>query len=296
MRNRIGSAPGIWLQLDERIYIALPGVPSEMKQIFTEEVAPRLQDLFGLPRYFEKWIRTVGFVEAEIHRRVAGVVDGLPDAVEVGFYPDEILVDIVLRTRGDENKEVLEHAHKLLMKELGSVVYAGEPVKFEEVIKNLFVDRKKTLALAESCTGGNVSRRLTSIPGSSKYFKGSAVVYFTESKKKVLGIPPELIEKYGVYSREVASAMAERARELYGSDFAIGITGVAGPSGGDDRNRVGTVYIAVATDDVTRSWKFYFPGVRSEVIDKASIIALELLRRTLLGLPVEEIVNTWKGG
>ncbi len=294
LENPIGSAPGIWLKTPEAVFVALPGVPAEMRAIFQESVLPRLQREWRLMRVLQWTFRTAGFVEAHVQKCIPEeVVAEVPDSVEVGFYPNDILVDVVVRApehQADSGRALAGEIRKYL----GHRVYAEEAgVALAAVVGEALRMRGYTLALAESCTGGYLAHCITAIPGSSDYFVGGVVAYHTEIKERWLDVPQRVIHREGVVSEAVARAMAENVARQFGADCALATTGIAGPSGGSTTTPVGTVCIAVVTPGQTQSTRVWLGTDRLEVIRRATIIALEWLRRQLEGLPDADLIQAW---
>ncbi len=292
--NPIGSAPGIWLKTPGAVFVALPGVPAEMRAIFQESVLPRLQREWRLTRFVQWTLRTAGFVEAHVQQCIPEeVLAALPDSVEIGFYPNDILVDVVVRAPASQRDSAHQIAQQI-RRYLGARVYAEEAgLNLSAVVGKTLRTRGYTLAVAESCTGGYLAHCITSIPGSSDYFLGGVVAYHTEMKERWLDVPDRVIREEGVVSEAVARAMAEGIARQWGADCALATTGIAGPSGGSPKTPVGTVCIGVVTPGQVRSARLQLGASRMEVIRRATIIALEWLRRLLEGLPDADLLQAW---
>lgn len=286
LMNRYGTAPGMWFEKEGVVYISLPGVPYEMKALMQGEVLPRLRENYDRPYILHRTIITYGMGESDIANSIADWENALPSFVKLAYLPQIGKVRLRLTAKGTD-KEFIESVVSDKVHELygliGDIIYdleSDEPL--EVLLGKLLADKKKTLAAAESCTGGMVSERMTSAPGASVYFRGGVVSYATETKADVLGVPQELIDKYSVVSAEVAEAMATGVRKLLKSDFAVSTTGNAGPTKGDSDAEIGTVYIGIATPKGVYSQKFNFGNHREKVLNKAVNKTLEMLWEEIL--------------
>ena len=286
LMNRYGTAPGMWFEKEGVVYISLPGVPYEMKALMQGEVLPRLRENYDRPYILHRTIITYGMGESDIANSIADWENALPSFVKLAYLPQIGKVRLRLTAKGTD-KEFIESVVSDKVHELygliGDIIYdleSDEPL--EVLLGKLLADKKKTLAAAESCTGGMVSERMTSAPGASVYFRGGVVSYATETKADVLGVPQELIDKHSVVSAEVAEAMATGVRKLLKSDFAVSTTGNAGPTKGDSDAEIGTVYIGIATPKGVYSQKFNFGNHREKVLNKAVNKTLEMLWEEIL--------------
>ncbi len=286
LTNRFGTAPGILLEKNNKTFISLPGVPYEMKALITHEVLPKLQKKYNCPYIIHKTILTYGLGESAIASRIEAFEDSLPDEVKLAYLPN--LGKVRLRLSGKSfDKDKLESEIERLSNELISYVddifvgFEGEN-SLESLIGNLLISKNSTLAIAESCTGGNISKIITSVPGASRYFVGSVVSYSEQVKVRSLGVPEALIRTHSVVSAEVAQSMAEGIQKEYNSDYAIGVTGNAGPTKDKTDASVGQVYIAIATPETIFIENFNFGQPREKVIQRASVKALELLKSSIL--------------
>ncbi len=284
--NRFGTAPGMWLEKEETIFVSMPGVPHEMKGIMIHEVLPRLQKKCKLSFILHKTFLTYGLGESAIAERIEAFENNLPATIKLAYLPALGRVRLRLSTKGTNQKllqQQIDDQSEKLMPYI-SDIFAGleEDGEFEEVIARLLIDQGKTLAIAESCTGGNLVERFTSHPGASMYLKGSFVTYATQSKIDILGVDAGVIKKHSVVSSQVAEQMAVNALKLYKSDIAISTTGNAGPSKGDSNVEVGTVYIGIATAASVKSHYFMMGNHRERVIGKTVNKALELIKELLV--------------
>ncbi len=288
LMNRFGTAPGMWMEKDGTVFIAMPGVPYEMKALMQNEVIPRVRDRFKRPFILHKTIQTYGRGESEIADTIEDWENKLPAGIKLAYLPSLGKVRLRLSTKGD-NFQKLEDALNtqiLTLKDLIGDIIVGyddsEPL--EVVLGRLLKEKKMTIALAESCTGGQIAGTLTAIPGASAYFKGGMVTYATASKIDVLGLDPAVIQKDSVVSEGVAIAMAQKVRDMFHSDYAISTTGNAGPTTGDSAAEVGTVFIGVATPTAVYAKKFMMGNHRERVITKTVNKAMEMLQKELLNI------------
>ncbi|MBF04982.1 MAG: competence/damage-inducible protein A [Flavobacterium sp.] len=284
--NKMGTAPGMWVQKENTVYVSLPGVPYEMKYLMDHEVVPLLIQKFKRPYIVHRTIMTYGRGESLIAEQIENWEDNLPNNIKLAYLPAPGRVRLRLTARG-ENEEALAIALDLQIKvlyELIGEIITGidEDEAIEKVIGNLLNDKKVTLALAESCTGGKIAESLTAISGASSYFKGGVVTYATESKIDILGIDKAIIDEFSVVSEQVAKSMALQSKRLFGSDYALATTGNAGPNKGDATAEVGTVFIALATPETVYCEEFNFGQPREKVIGRAVNKAFEMLYKEIL--------------
>lgn len=284
--NNVGTAPGMWLEKENTVFISLPGVPYEMKDIIENEVVPRLVSRFKRPYIIHKTILTYGQGESVVAERIEEWENDLPEFIKLAYLPSPGKVRLRMTARGiDEDflrKSIDEETAKL--KEIIGDIIVGydEDETIEVAVAKLLTMKKLTIAAAESFTGGKIAQVLSAAPGSSAYFKGSAVTYATESKTEVLGVPKEVIEKYSVVSGEVAEAMAVRARAIFGADYAVSTTGNAGPTKGDSDVEIGTVFLGFATPEGAYSEEYNLGQPREKVIERAVNKALEKIYKEIL--------------
>ncbi|MAC93431.1 MAG: competence/damage-inducible protein A [Flavobacteriaceae bacterium] len=284
-KNLHGTASGMWFEEKKRVFISLPGVPFEMKSLMEYEVIPALQAHFERPFIIHKTALTYGLGESAIAQRIMQWENQLPKKIKFAYLPNLGRVRLRLSGKGKDEKYLknqIDTAFDSLIPQIKDIFigFEGE-TSLEEQIQNAFIEKKLTLAIAESCTGGEIAARLTKIPGASAYFKGSIITYQTETKLDLLAIPQELIQEHSVVSKEIVQAMASEAREKFNSNIAIATTGNAGPSKGDSSAEVGTVWIAIATAKEVFSEKFLFGKHRERVVQKAVNKALELVFKQL---------------
>ncbi|MXN91811.1 CinA family nicotinamide mononucleotide deamidase-related protein [Flavobacterium sp. Sd200] len=286
LRNAVGTAPGMWLHKGNTVFISLPGVPYEMKYLIDNEVVPRLVKEFERPYILHKTILTYGQGESIVAERIEDWENNLPAFVKLAYLPSPGKVRLRLSTQGADEvllRDTLEAETAKLKDIIGDIIVGfDEDETIEVVLGKLLTQKSLTLAAAESCTGGRIAQTLTSVPGSSVYFKGSAVTYATASKVAILGVPQSSIDEHSVVSAAVAEAMALGAQKVFGSDYAVATTGNAGPAKGEADAGVGTVYIGVATPTGVYSEKFDFGQPREKVIERAAGKALEMIYQEIL--------------
>lgn len=282
--NNIGSAPGLIICVGKKVLIALPGVPFEMQDMIEKSVTPYLKKHF-LPDLIIKShvIKITGLAESVVNEKIEDILK-IGGNVQMGIYPhpEEISVKITVTDKSaNKVNSTINKIEKNIKSRLGYYIFGYDNEKLEQVIGKLLLKKKKTLSIAESCTGGLLADRITDIPGSTKYFQIGVVTYSNESKNKVLNIPIETIKEHGAVSRQVASLMAKNVRLLGRSDIGIGISGIAGPTGGTKKKPVGLVYISLSTKDKTLCKEFRFLGQRNIIKFKATQAALNMIRNTL---------------
>ena len=285
-KNDHGTASGMWFEKKGQVIISLPGVPFEMKSLMNQSVIPQLQKHFIRPFILHKTIMTYGLGESAIAERIEAWENNLPQTIKLAYLPNIGRVRIRLSSVGSDEELLKNTINSEIEKLLPLIndIFVGfeDETSLEIQIKEGFVKQQKTLALAESCTGGEIASRLTQVAGASEYFKGCAVAYHTQSKTDLLGVPEALINKYSVVSKEVASAMAENARKKFNATVGLSTTGNAGPSKGDSDVEIGTVWIAIAIQDKIVTKKFLFGRHRERVIGKSVNKALELLMNQII--------------
>lgn len=280
--NRYGTAPCMWFEKGESVYISMPGVPFEMKNVFEQEILPKLLEHFKVTPYINKVVMTTGVGESFLADKIKDWEDALPDFLSLAYLPQYGMVRLRLEGRHPDREflqQTIDNEIDKLNKLIGEYVFGYDDTPIAEAVLDKLGAAGKTLASAESCTGGTIAKMITAIPGSSKVFKGAVVSYATSVKEEVLGVRHEDVEKYTVVSQQVAEQMAIGVRALLKADYAVATTGVAGPGGGTDENPVGTVWIAVAGPNGIISKRCNFGKDRGNNIERASITALEMVRK-----------------
>jgi nicotinamide-nucleotide amidase len=285
LSNPLGTAPGMWFELDDKVIVSMPGVPYEMKEIMTKHVLPRLLANNGVGAIFHKTVLTVGIPESILAEAIEAWENALPTHIHLAYLPNPGQVRLRFSAFGVNEAaladEVATQIEKLKTIIPGSIYGYGNET-LAEVLGCMLIDRNETVAAAESCTGGYIAHNITSVPGSSAWFKGSVVAYSNELKVNLLGVNPVSIDSFGAVSEQVVCQMAEGARTEMNSDYAIATSGIAGPDGGSDEKPVGTVWIAIATPKTTFAQKYSFSNNRERNIIRASQTALDMLRLELL--------------
>ncbi|RKS98563.1 CinA family nicotinamide mononucleotide deamidase-related protein [Flavobacterium sp. 123] len=286
LHNQVGTAPGMWMKKENTVFISLPGVPFEMKYLVDNQIIPKVVQEYKRPYILHKTILTYGQGESMVAERIEQWENNLPDFIKLAYLPAPGRVRLRLTARGVD-KEKLEAGIEENIKSLDAIIHDiivgfDEDETLEVVVGRILKNQNKTIATAESCTGGKIAEVITSVPGASNYFKGSVVSYATEVKINVLGVPEALINTHSVVSAAVASAMALNVKKMMNSDYAIATTGNAGPTKGDANAEVGSVFIALATPNEVIVEEFNFGQPREKVIDRAVIKSLEILQKEIL--------------
>lgn len=277
LRNYKGTASGMWFERGWKSLISLPGVPFEMEHLMETYVLPDLKVKYPHLQLKYKMLKVYDIPESELAQRLDEWENTLPDGLKLAYLPSPGLVKLRLTAKGEGVKHLSEY-NECLKAQLDGLNYAeGEDGALEKQFGKILREKGTTIATAESCTGGYIAHLITSVPGSSEYFKGSVVSYANEIKIKVLGVDAADIEREGAVSEAVVLQMAEGVKKLLGTDYAVSTSGVAGPDGGTPEKPVGTVWIGVATPDKTFARKFVFSFTRERNIAKASAKALELV-------------------
>jgi len=284
--NKAGTAPGMWMEKENTVFISLPGVPYEMKYLIENEVLPNLMQKFERPHIIHQTIMTYGRGESLIAEQIEQWEDNLPNFIKLAYLPSPGKVRLRLTARGN-NKEMLQNEIEKQVKLLDLLLHDiivgyNEDEPIEAVLGKLLTDNHYTIANAESCTGGKIATILSSVSGASNYFKGSVVSYATQTKVDILGVSKTTIDTHGVVSAAVAKEMVLGVQQLTKADYAIATTGNAGPSKGDTTVDLGTVFIAIATPNEVFTEEFNFGQPREKVIDRAVSKALELVYKEIL--------------
>ncbi len=286
--NAHGTAPGLAIRLgDGRVVMATPGVPSEMRSMVNEQVIPYLCKMFAVKsRIRSRTLKACGITESALDETISDLVRlSRNPTIAILAYPGEIHIRLTVKTDSETGGDrLLDDLETRIRTRLAEFLFGRDEQRLEEVVGRLLLETKRTVAVAESCTGGLVCHRLTNLPGSSAYFIRGEVVYSNEAKERLLGVPRELMAEHGAVSRPVAQAMAVGMRQVAGTDLALGITGIAGPGGGTAAKPVGLTYIALASDDGVTCLEYRFLADRDTNKLLASQKALDILRRHLLSL------------
>lgn len=281
LKNSQGTAPGMLFEKEDKILVSMPGVPFEMKHLMTEEVIPSLSVKFKGQEIIHKTIMTHGMGESHLADRIKDWEEGLPGHIKLAYLPRPGVVRLRMSAAGDDRKSLeaeMDRQAENLRKIIPELIFGYDDESLEKAVGKLLKEKRLTVSTAESCTGGAIASRITSVAGSSEYFKGSVVAYDNAVKKSVLNVSENDLEREGAVSRPVVEQMAAGARPLLKTDFAIATSGIAGPAGGTEDKPVGTVWIAVASDKEVRSKKFRFGNNRERNIELSVLSALNMLR------------------
>jgi len=286
LKNKYGTAPGMWMEKKDTIFISLPGVPYEMKRLLGSEVLPRIIKKFDCPFIYHKTLLTYGMGESEIVKIIHKWEDELPKNIKLAYLPSFGRVRLRLSSKGKDESSVVAAVNsemQTLHAMLNDIAIGyEEETNLVQRIATLLIQKEKTLSLAESCTGGAIAEQITSLAGISAFFRGSTVPYATDIKTAILGVEKKLIDDHTVVSKEVAESMATQSNKIFNTDYAVSTTGIAGPSKGDAVGEIGTVFISVASPRGVISEKFSFGKPREKVIGRATIKALEILLKEIL--------------
>lgn len=284
LENKYGTAPGLFVEEKGKRLFLLPGPPSEMKVVFEEEVAPLLAGLSGGLKIHRRVVKISGMTESAVDQAVAPIYQRYDNPqTTILATTDGIELHLTARAETDEEADrLLVEVIDQIEEKLGAHVYSTRGESLEEVVGRLLLIKRYTLAVAESCTGGLIAKRLTDVPGSSQYFLGGVVAYSDQAKKELLGVPPELVATHGAISRPVTEAMATGVKQRLGSTLGVAVTGVAGPTGGTPETPVGLLIIGLADDVHVESRAITLTGDRERIRELGALLTLSLLRQRLL--------------
>lgn len=282
--NALGTAPGIWIEDKGKIYVSMPGVPFEMKGMISNHVIPRLQKLFELPIVTHKIIKTIGIGESWLAEKIAPWEENLPENIKLAYLPSLGQVKLRLTSAGNDNSALeaaISEQVERLIPYAEKYIYGYDGDTIEQVVGDLLNEKHLSLATAESCTGGYLAHLITSIAGSSNYYKGSIIAYANEVKESALGVSPDTLDKHGAVSEETIIAMAKGVRTQLGVDIGIATSGIAGPDGGTAEKPVGTIWIAIAIGDEVKTRQLKLFKDRLLNIKMTSVSSLAMLWRIL---------------
>lgn len=283
--NKNGTAPGMWFEKDNVVYVSMPGVPFEMKALMIDEIIPRLREKFELGFIYHKTIMTHGMGESMLAEKIKDLENGLPSNIKLAYLPQPGIVRLRLSAQGDDKVKLEEEINqycKLIENRIPKLVFGFDDISLEEVIGQLLKENGKTLSTAESCTGGYIAHLITSIAGSSDYFTGSVIAYSNELKTKELNVKPVDLYKHGAVSQQVVAQMAVGVREKYKTDYSLATSGIAGPDGGTEEKPVGTIWIAIATPSGVKSKLLKLGEHRGRNIRRSALAALDMLKLELI--------------
>ena len=286
LHNKYGTAPGIAFEKDNKLVISLPGVPYEMKSLFEDKCSQIIKQKFSLSIIHHRTIKTVGIGESWLSDLISEWEKNLDNTISLAYLPSIGRVKLRLTGRGNnlnKIKSAIDKEEKKVVPIIRKYIYGFDNEELESCVGNLLIKNKKTLSIAESCSGGYLSHLVTSIPGSSKYFSGSIVAYSNNIKINNLNVNKKNIEKFGAVSKEVVEEMATNVRKKFNSSIGISTSGIAGPSGGTEKKPVGTVWIGYSDKNKTLSKKLLLTNRRDINITLSSIGALNMTRLSLEG-------------
>lgn len=278
--NKAGTAPGMWMENENAVFVSMPGVPSEMRYLMRNEVLPRVQKSYNLPAIVHQTMMTQGIGESNISELIEDIEDNLPSHIKLAYLPSPGMVKLRLTGKGDSEVELTNEIKDLFQKikpRIEEYVYSDVEANLEEVIGLLLKEKQLTISTAESCSGGLLASTLTNVPGSSSYFKGSVVAYANEIKENVLGVSSADLKSNGAVSKEVVEQMALGVQKLMQTDYAIATSGIAGPDGGTEEKPVGSVWISWATPKGVESELFQMGNGRERIVQKTVSTALRIL-------------------
>lgn len=284
LRNSNGTAPGIWFEQNGSIIISLPGVPWEMKGIFNEKIVPELKKTLSLPEIVYQTVMVTGIGESPLAIKLEDWENQLPASIKLAYLPSPGLIKLRLGIKGS-NKADLQKAVQTEINKLYEIIpeniYSETEQTLQQTLGKLLYNNNKTISTAESCTGGAIAKLITSVPGSSQYFKGSIVAYSNEIKQNLLDVSAHDLNNFGAVSAQVVEAMAIGVKNKLNTDYAIATSGIAGPDGGTEDKPVGFVWIAISGPHGTLSKQFNFGKEREINIKRSAITALNMLRENL---------------
>lgn len=284
LHNDLGTAPGTWYEREGRVFVSMPGVPFEMKNLMKVHVLPMLSDFFSTPVIYHQLIKTVGIGESFLAAKIEHWENALPKHISLAYLPSVGHVKLRLTAIGEDREKLKSEVDQLietLQPLAGEYIYGYGNTTLEEAIGQLLKSRGLTIALAESCSGGYIQHQLTTIPGSSEYFQGGLVPYHNDHKINVLGVKRRTIEAHGAVSEKTVLEMANRVRALFHADIGVASSGIAGPSGGTEDKPVGTVWIAFADGEKTIAKRLQLTKNRKLNIELTNIALLNLVRKSL---------------
>ncbi len=284
IRNPNGTAPGLWFERNNKVVAAMPGVPFEMKAMVMDSIIPWLKEKFVLPEIVHQMILTQGLPESKLAEVIANWENQLPTSIKLAYLPSPGRVKLRLSSIGMDRAKVQQNINEQvekLNKIIPQYIYSFDNRNLEEVVGQLLKNKKATLATAESCTGGYIAHLITSISGSSDYFKGSIISYANEIKVNELDVKKSDLENYGAVSQQVVEQMAMGVLKKYDVDYAIATSGIAGPTGGTEQKPVGTIWVAVVSKNKVVSREFKFGKIRNVNIERTAVAGLGMLRELL---------------
>ncbi len=287
LKNKNGTAPGMWFKMENKVFVSMPGVPYEMKTMLTDSVIPELKKTFSFPHIIHRTIMTCGIGESFLAEIIKDWEENLPTHFRFAYLPALNQLRLRMTVTGDDEtklkKEIAEQESKLIPL-IDKYVFGFDDEPLESIVGKMLLERNANIALAESCTGGYIAHKLTSISGSSAYFDGSLITYSYDAKENFLGVSHETLLHHGAVSEETVREMVAGVTLKFNTKYAIAVSGIAGPDGGTPDKPVGTVWIALATPKETIARKFFFHRNRIQNIEMTCVAALNMLRMEMIGI------------
>lgn len=292
IRNQLGTAPGLWIEQNNKVYVVMPGVPYEMEAMMESTVIPRLSERIGEGQkiLLRKTILTTGIPESTLYERL-GNIDDLLEGAKLAFLPNVFGVKLRLSVEGDDEKELknkLTEVEQRIRSKAGRFIYGVDDDQLEAVVGRLLLEREFKIATAESCTGGLVGDMLTNVSGSSKYYERGVICYSNAAKVEILNVNEDTLAEHGAVSMEVAMQMAVGVKSTSGADIGLATTGIMGPTGATNDKSIGLVYIGYCDDKVCTARKFHFGEDRLLNKQRTAQAALDFVRRQLLGISPDD--------
>ncbi|MDD2551542.1 MAG: CinA family nicotinamide mononucleotide deamidase-related protein [Dysgonamonadaceae bacterium] len=281
IQNKVGTAPILWFEKNGKVLVSMPGVPFEMRYAMNEEIIPRLTAAFETKTFLKQVFFTYGISESALAIHLNEFEGNLPDGFALAYLPGGGVIRLRLSVKGEEHSDEMKKQAENLKNELGEYLLIDSEGPLEQILATTLKNKGLTISLAESCSGGYIAHLLTTIPGSSSYFKGGIVSYADSSKKKLLYVKEANLEKYGAVSEQVVEEMAKGALSIFETDCAIAVSGIAGPDGGTDVIPVGTVWICTIYKDIVVSNKYRFGNSREENINRSATMAMVQMLRMI---------------
>jgi nicotinamide-nucleotide amidase len=281
LHNKRGTAPGMWFERNGKVYVSMPGVPHEMMGMMKELVLPALRSRFSMPAILHRTLLTAGIGESFLAEQIHDIEAALPDHIRLAYLPNYGMVRIRLTGTGPSRERLeieMSNEFEKLKSRVSQWLVSDEDLSIQEALGMLLLSEGKTIGTAESCTGGYIAHLITSVPGSSRYYKGSVVSYSNDIKQQLLQVSPEILQQYGAVSAETVEQMAKSALTLLQTDFVVVTSGIMGPEGGSEEKPVGTAWIAVGDSGSVLSRKYFFRFDRLRNIELTSVSALNQLR------------------
>ncbi len=283
--NKNGTAPGMWFDVNNKIYISMPGVPYEMKTIFEEEAIPKIKQKFTLPFIFHRTLQTVGIGESFLAKKIEHIENILPPHIKLAYLPSIGAVRLRFSAYGNNNNILIQEVDTIVSQvyaTIGTYIFGEADDSLPQVVGALLKQKNSTISTAESCTGGYIAHQITAIAGSSLYFIGSIICYANDVKKNELGVSDDILKNDGAVSEACVTQMANEIRKKMNTTYSIATSGIAGPGGGTAQKPIGTVWIAIASPTKTIAQAYSFGDNRERTIQRTALMAMDMMRKILL--------------